>query len=121
MNDLQLDPESVRGFGDDVYTELETTVRPWIAEIVAELGTRNPKGNNGFGAHDVAYGAPGLDQIHASGVSDLKRWLADLSTGLEALALGSAVLSEQLAGTDIDAALMLDKKSTLNDNRGMAV
>lgn len=121
MNDMHLDPEAVRGFGDDVWTELETNIRPWIREIVAELGGPVAKGphGNGFGNRNVAYAAPRLDEAHGSGASELKRWLADLGTGVEALALGSAVTAEQLASTDIKSALWIDKSGALRD-RGTA-
>lgn len=122
MNDVRLDPEAVRGFGDDVWGELETNIRPWIAEIVAGLGTETFKNAaDDFGHRGVAYGAPKLDAVHGNGVADLRRWLRDLSIGMEALALGSAVMAEQLSGTDIDSAVMVDKKAAVNDDRGMAV
>lgn len=111
---LSFDPDQVRGFSNDVMTELDDVIRPWIArirELMADadgeanyqvLGRSSSAGAYQIGAND--YAGRSLGFALSANANDGMRWLGELETGLKALSLASAVFTEKLvAGDEVNA------------------
>lgn len=109
---LRIDPESVRAFGDRLWTELENTLQPMITEVTDGMaqGHDTALGSSG---HD--YSGPRLTSNHGSSAEALTPWLADLRTGIESLAIGAVVSSQMLQDCDTDTSEGLQEVARINN------
>ena len=128
---LHFDPDQVRGFSNDVMTELDDVIRPWIAQIRDKMGTdgdyrtlgcRDGGAAGGYGPSD--YSGRGVGFSLATNITDGLDWLSRLETGLEALSLSSAVFVEKLVSGDTvnaeDLELNAEQPKTESDSQRSA-
>ncbi|MGH8876893.1 MAG: hypothetical protein ACRD0P_06075, partial [Stackebrandtia sp.] len=81
---VDFDPVQVRGFSNDVMTELEEVIRPWIKQIREQMGSDGDyqtlgkrEGNEGgYGASD--YSGRGVGFSLATNIRDGLDWLNKL-------------------------------------------
>lgn len=100
-NAFTIDPDAARAFGDQLWTELENTIMPRIAEITGQVADGN---GAGLGSSGHGYGGPRFTATHDSSATALTKWLADLQVGIQSLAIGAATTSVLLEDSDFDTA-----------------
>ena len=101
VNGLKIDPQSTRAFADQLWTELHNTIKPETEAITGRLaGTRASE----LGSCGHGYAGPRFSAVHQDSAAALTRWLTDLQTGVESLAIGAAVTADLLEDSDFDTA-----------------